>query len=85
MLTISSLLVPLRLKLTFLKVILMLLQAKGFVARSSKGISLSQRNYTLQFLEDHDLLACKPSFLPLDPHIKLHSDVGNIFVDPTVY
>lgn len=36
------------------------------ITRSSKGISLSQWNYTLQLLEDHDLLACKPSSLPLD-------------------
>ena len=31
------------------------------IARSNKGIVLSQRNYTLQLLEDTSFMGCKPS------------------------
>lgn len=46
------------------------------IARSSKGISVCQRKYTLSLLEDTGLLACEPSSVPMDPNVKLfqHSD-----------
>ncbi|XP_038875065.1 uncharacterized mitochondrial protein AtMg00810-like [Benincasa hispida] len=55
------------------------------IARSSQGILLSQRNYTLQLLEDHGLLACKPASLPLDSALKLQFDVGTLLSDATLY
>lgn len=41
---------------------------------SSNKIMLSQRNYTLQLLEDTDFLSSKPSALPIDLHVKLRYD-----------
>ena len=35
--------------------------------QSPKGIVLSQRNYTLQLLENTGFLACKPALVPMDP------------------
>lgn len=55
------------------------------IARSSKGIFLSQRHYALQIVEDVGLLASKPSPLPMDPNIKLLAFVGDLLSDPTQY
>lgn len=41
------------------------------LARSSTGIYLSQRHYTLQLLEDVGLLGSKPEAVPMNPHLKL--------------
>lgn len=55
------------------------------LARSSAGIFMSQRKYTIQLLEDTDFLACKPTNLPMDPHLKLSAFDGFLLVDPSVY
>jgi hypothetical protein len=41
------------------------------VARSSKGIMINQRKYTLELLEDSGQLATKPSKTPYDSSLKL--------------
>lgn len=41
------------------------------IARSHKGIFLSQRHYTLQILEDTGFMAYKPALLPMDPKVRL--------------
>ena len=44
------------------------------IARSKKGISVSQRKYILDLLQDTGMSACKPADTPIDPNLKL----GNI-------
>ena len=55
------------------------------LARSHKGISLCQRKYTLDILEDVGFLASKLVKFPMEQHIKLSRDDGSLLTDPTVY
>lgn len=55
------------------------------LARSSKGIILSQRNYALQLLEDTGFLASKPVSLPMDPCVKLQATTGDLLADLSSY
>ncbi|XP_013673820.1 secreted RxLR effector protein 161-like [Brassica napus] len=41
---------------------------------SKQGISVCQRKYVLELLDDTCFLGCKPSSIPLDPTIKLSSE-----------
>lgn len=55
------------------------------LARSSKGILLSQWHYLLQLLEDTGLLSSNPSLLPMDPHVKLSATEGTLLTDVITY
>lgn len=55
------------------------------LARSSHGIVVSQRYYTLQLLEDVGFLACKPALVPMDPLLKLKFSDEDLLTDPSEY
>jgi hypothetical protein len=55
------------------------------IARNEHGISLSQRKYALEILEDTGFLASKPAKFPMEPHIKFSKDSGFLLDDPTFY
>ena len=55
------------------------------LARSTKGISLCQRKYTLDILQDAGFLASKPVKFPMEQHLRLSRDDGSLLLDLTVY
>jgi hypothetical protein len=55
------------------------------VAHSTKGITLSQRQYCLDLLAETGDLGCKPSSIPMDPGHKLHHDDSTPYTDITGY
>ena len=55
------------------------------ISKSSKGISLSQRKYTLSLLDDIGYLGSKPTHLHMDTNLKLTLTEGNLIPDPSLY
>uniref|UniRef100_A0A2N9HH43 Integrase catalytic domain-containing protein n=1 Tax=Fagus sylvatica TaxID=28930 RepID=A0A2N9HH43_FAGSY len=55
------------------------------VARSRNGISLSQRKYTLDLLQDTGMLGCRPASTPMDPNLKLSTESGDLLLNPSMY
>jgi hypothetical protein len=47
------------------------------VARSKKGIVLSQQKYVLDLLNDTGMLGCRPASTPIDPNHKLIEVIGD--------
>ncbi|KAM6560886.1 hypothetical protein CsatA_030125 [Cannabis sativa] len=55
------------------------------VARSDKGIFVSQRPYALQLLEDLGYLGSKPVSTPMEANLRLGLDEKEKLADPTLY
>ena len=55
------------------------------VARSKEGISLSQRKYVLDILEETGLLGSKPMETPTDPNVKFYEDQRELLSNPERY
>lgn len=55
------------------------------IARSSSGISLCQRKYSLEMLTSTGMLACKPSSVPMTPNLKLSKTEGELIPDAALY
>ena len=55
------------------------------IARSRKGLSVSQRKYTLDLLKETGMMGCKPADTPMDYTTKLGSVEGNTPVDKGRY
>ena len=50
------------------------------VAWFKEGISLSQRKYVLDILEETSLLGSKPMETPMDPNVKLYEHQGSCYL-----
>ncbi|XP_016199246.1 uncharacterized protein LOC107640214 [Arachis ipaensis] len=55
------------------------------LAKSSQGISLTQRKYTLSLLDDTNLLDCKPATVPMDANLKLRAKEDDLIPDASAY
>ena len=55
------------------------------VARSKTGISLCQRKYILDILEDTGLTGSKPAAFPMESTLKLSTNDTNFYEDPSGY
>ncbi|KAL5566537.1 hypothetical protein UlMin_029701 [Ulmus minor] len=55
------------------------------IARTERGISVSQRPYVLQILADTGYLSCKPTTTPMEVNLKLSQDDGEVFSYLSLY
>jgi len=55
------------------------------VARSKKGIMVSQQKYILNLLKETGMMGCRPANTPIDPNQKLQSEGNGDPVDTTRY
>ena len=48
------------------------------VARSRKGISITQKKYIIDLLKETGMTGCKPAMTPIDPNIRLNKFEGEL-------
>lgn len=52
------------------------------ITKSTKGIYLSQRKYTLELLEDTGFTNSKPALIPMELALQLDDTTGELLQDP---
>jgi len=55
------------------------------VIQSPKGIWFLQRQYALNKLSKYGMMGCKPISIPLEQHVKLSANEGNLVEDTIMY
>ena len=55
------------------------------VLQSPQGLILTQRKYTMGLLKEFDCTHSSGAVTPLDCSIKLHTDIGDVLSEPTLY
>jgi len=55
------------------------------VNQSERGITLGQKAYAAKILENAGLIGCNPSYIPMEPRLKLSKASTAPGVDPTAY
>nr|GEV81164.1 reverse transcriptase domain-containing protein [Tanacetum cinerariifolium] len=55
------------------------------VTKAHSGLYVSQKKYTLEMLQEADVMNNRPYKLPMDPNLKFHANVGTPLQDPEVY
>lgn len=55
------------------------------IERSAAGFFLSQRKYVIDLLTEFHMLKCSPLKLPIDTHVKLLADSGDVLPNPQSY
>ena len=55
------------------------------IARNKSGISLTQRKYALEVLEEIGMTGCKPVQTPMGQQLKLSKGSGDLLTNPKQY
>lgn len=55
------------------------------IAKSSQGISITQRKFVLEMLEEFGVLGAKPSSVPMKVNTKLKHEDNDLLNDPSIY
>lgn len=55
------------------------------IDRTGSGFFICQKKYTLDLLKEYGMMNAKPLQLPMDSHLKLTPDKGDLLLSPTPY
>ncbi|XP_042940592.1 uncharacterized mitochondrial protein AtMg00810-like [Carya illinoinensis] len=55
------------------------------IARSKAGISICQRKYALDILQDTGIIGAKPAAFPMETNLKLTANDSDLYEDPSAY
>lgn len=55
------------------------------MAKTSDGLVLNQRKFTLDILKDIDMMGARPSSFPIEQNLKIDQDESQLMVDVNQY